>query len=132
MTHAIDHLPAKGCCQRAWGMQYNTSSSRTAIPAIGIRNTRILSPKGGHVGKRPLTIGYIIFLVLFSPDTWRILIGLAVALFLAPTIIQPHHGVMGAGVIYFMLASIGYAFSAKPGHWIGGTFKKLFLGDRQT
>ena len=83
------------------------------------------------MGKRPLTVSYIVFLVLFSPDTWRIVIGLAVAFFLAPPVVQPNHGVMGAGVIYFMFASIGYAFSARPGHWISDSLKKLILGDRQ-
>lgn len=81
--------------------------------------------------KRSLTFGYIFFYILFSPDTWRLLIGLTVAVLLAPSIIQPNHGVLGAGVIYLMLASIGYAFSTRPGRWISAALKKLILTDKR-
>lgn len=89
------------------------------------------SLKGGLLRKRPLTTSYIIFYILFSPDTWRILIGVAVAVLLAPRIIQSDHGMLGTGAIYVMLASIGYAFSILPGRWISNTLKKLVLTDKR-
>ena len=83
------------------------------------------------MSKRPLTISYIIFYILFLPDTWRVLIGVGIAVYLAPSIIQPHHSPSGAIVIYFMIAAIGYAFSARPGRWISDKLKKALLSDNR-
>jgi hypothetical protein len=81
--------------------------------------------------KRPLTVTYLLFYILFSADTWRILVGIAVAFFLAPHIIRPDYDLMGATIIYIMLASIGYAFSGRLGRWISDALKRLILADRR-
>jgi hypothetical protein len=81
--------------------------------------------------KKNLTIGYVFFYILFWPDTWRILIGIAAAGLLTPRIVYPELGTLGTGAIYVMLASIGYAFSALPARWISARIKRLILRDRR-
>jgi hypothetical protein len=82
------------------------------------------------VRKRPLKPGYVFFYILFWPDTWRILIGVAVAYLLAPRLVYPDIGTWGSGMICVMLASIGYAFSSLPARWISDRLKKLILKDK--
>jgi hypothetical protein len=82
------------------------------------------------VPKRPLTPGYALFYILFWPDTWRILIGVAAAFWLAPCFAYPELGAFGTGMIYVMLAAIGYAVSAIPARWISARIKKLILKDK--
>ncbi len=81
--------------------------------------------------KKYLTPGYVFFYILFWPDTWRILIGFAAACLLAPRFVYPDLGTLGTGMIYIMLASIGYAFSSLPARWISGRIKKLILRDKR-
>ncbi len=81
--------------------------------------------------KRPLTPGYVFFYILFWPDTWRILIGAAAAFFLAPRLVSPDMGVMGAGMVYVMLAAIVYASSARLASWISGRVRKLILRNQR-
>jgi hypothetical protein len=83
------------------------------------------------VGKKKLTPGYVFFYILFWPDTWRIVIGIAAACLLAPRIGYPDLGKLGTGAIYVMLASIGYAFSSSPARWISDRLKKLILKDKR-
>jgi hypothetical protein len=99
-------------------------------PYHSLNEKQLICPssiRGEFLSKRPLTINYIIFYILFSPDTWRILIGIGVAAFLAPNIIQPNQSPSGAVVIYLMIAAIGYAFSARPGRWISDKMKRALL-----
>ncbi|MFZ0614232.1 MAG: hypothetical protein WAM73_18460 [Desulfobacterales bacterium] len=77
--------------------------------------------------KRPLTAGYVFFYLIFWPDTWRILIGVAAAWGLAPRLVSPAMGPLGAAMIYLMLATIGYALSAVPGRWISAGIKRFVL-----
>jgi pilus assembly protein TadC len=78
---------------------------------------------------RNITPGYILFFILFSPDTWRILIGVVCAALLGPLIALPEMNVWGKIVLYFMIATIGYAASAVPARWIARSLKKVVLGD---
>ena len=78
--------------------------------------------------KRPLNFGYALFFILFWPDTWRILIGIGVAFFVAPLIMPPDLGGFGSVMFYIMLACIGYAASALPGRAIARLLKRLILG----
>jgi hypothetical protein len=77
--------------------------------------------------KRPLTFNYIIFYMLFWPDTYRIIIGLLLALLIAPVIIYPDVSTPGKIILFLMLATIGYAISAAPGRAVAGFFQKQFL-----
>jgi hypothetical protein len=83
------------------------------------------------VGKKKLTPGYVFFYILFWPDTWRILIGIAAACLLAPRLVYPDLGALGTGMIYVMIASIGYAFGSSPARWISDRIKKLILKDKR-
>ena len=77
--------------------------------------------------KRPLTPGYIIFYLLFLPDTWQILIGVIVALLLAPQLLSPDMGSAAAAVVHLMVAGIVYAVSAPVGKRISQSLQKFFL-----
>lgn len=83
------------------------------------------------MAKRPFTLNYLIFYLLFLPDTWQILAGLIVAWLLVPVIVEP---AMGSGVrvmLYLMCATIGYAGFRIPGKWISGSLKSLILGKKR-
>lgn len=81
--------------------------------------------------KRKLTPGYLFFYILFLADTWRVLIGLAAAYCLVPIVIYPEMAVGGKVVLFFMIATIGYAASGLPARWIIRMLKRLLLGDKQ-
>ena len=80
------------------------------------------------MNKRPITISYIIFYILFLPDTWRILMGIIFSAFLSPHAVTPAIGIGGKILIYIMIATIGYGASGIPGRWISQMFKKMILG----
>jgi hypothetical protein len=81
------------------------------------------------LSKRPLTPVYVIFYILFSPDAWRILIGIGLAFLLAPQIIQSR-GLNPAGqvMVWVMIITTGWAVSAIPGKKIAEFLKGLVLG----
>jgi hypothetical protein len=86
--------------------------------------------QAGHPHQRPLTFTYVVFYILFLPDTWQILIGLAAAFILAPRVISAQTGVFGNVMLYVMIATIGYAASRLPARGITRLIRKLILGDR--
>ena len=77
--------------------------------------------------KRPLTPAYIIFYVLFWPDTWRILIGLLLALVFTPQILPADMAAAGRAMLYVMVAAIGWSLSRKPAVWMTMQLKKMIL-----
>ncbi|MCD6584496.1 MAG: hypothetical protein J7K96_01920 [Desulfobacteraceae bacterium] len=81
--------------------------------------------------KRPVTPSYIVFYILFSPDTWRILFGIIFSAFLTPLAVTPEMGAGARALIYIMIATIGYAAFGIPGRWISKMFKQLILGDKR-
>ncbi len=81
--------------------------------------------------KRPVTFNYIVFYILFLPDTYQILIGIITAVFLAPQVFKPEMTMPSKVMIYIMVGTIGYAASRIPGKWISEVFKTLILGDKQ-
>jgi hypothetical protein len=83
------------------------------------------------LAKRPVTPAYFIFYILFSPDAWRILIGLFIAVLLAPYIVKPDMTALARAVVFFMVAAIGYAASGRPAGGITKILKHLILGDKQ-
>ncbi len=78
--------------------------------------------------KRQITPAYIIFYILFLPDTWQILIGIAAAALMVPLIMQPDMGTGARVMLYLMTATIGYAASRAVGRWVAQGFKKMILG----
>ena len=74
---------------------------------------------GDLLSKRQLTIRYIIFYILFLPDSWQVLTGLIAAYFLTPLIVGlPDMGYGGRAMLFIMIAVIGYAASGVPARWI--------------
>jgi hypothetical protein len=78
--------------------------------------------------KRPITPAYVIFYILFSPDTWRILIGIILAGFLVSPLARSQEiGPAGQTMLWVMLVAIGWSISAFPGKKIAGFLKKIIL-----
>jgi hypothetical protein len=78
--------------------------------------------------KHPLTPGYVFFYCLFSPETWRILIGVVAAIFITPRLQTVDLALSGRLVLGIMLAVIGYTLAARPGRWIADRLRQLVLG----
>jgi hypothetical protein len=87
--------------------------------------------KGAHLSdKRRITPGYVLFYILFLPDTWQVLAGVLMAYFLTPVVLSPELGSPAKVMIYLMMATIGYAGSRWPARGIVRRLKKWILGDR--
>ena len=78
--------------------------------------------------KRQKSASYFFFYILFLPDTWRILVGLLAAVFLAPAVATPQIDTFGRTVLYLMITAIGYAVSGAPARGISRAMKHLLLG----
>lgn len=80
--------------------------------------------------KRPFTPTYILFYLLFWPDTWRITIGLIAGILLTPHLTKTESNPLQTGMLFIMLAAIGYAASAKPAKIISTKLRTLVLKNR--
>ncbi len=80
------------------------------------------------MAKRPITPAFVFFYILFLPDTWRILIGVLLSWSLTPRLIPADQDMLRTGMIYIMMAVIGYAVSGLPARLITRLFKKSILG----
>ena len=83
------------------------------------------------MSKRQLTIRYIIFYILFLPDSWQVLTGLIAAYFLTPLVGLTDMGFGGRAMLFIMIAAIGYAASGKPARWITRFLVKWILGEKR-
>jgi hypothetical protein len=91
----------------------------------------LLKRIGAHLSKkRPITPGYVLFYILFLPDTWQVLAGVLMACFLTPVVLSPDMATPAKVMIYLMMATIGYAGSKWPARGIVRRLKKWILGDR--
>ncbi|MCU0615202.1 MAG: hypothetical protein MUD09_09020 [Desulfobacterales bacterium] len=82
--------------------------------------------------KRKLNLSYIIFYILFLPDTYRILIGLLAAWLLSPYVIETKPMPREGGfVVWLMIATIGYATSTRIGNMISDWMKNIILPARK-
>jgi len=64
---------------------------------------------------RKLTPGYVLFYLIFSADTWRVLCGIILALLLAPQLAEGRDLGRGANAMLgLMLVAIGWWVSAWP------------------
>lgn len=79
------------------------------------------------MSKRPITPAYIIFFILFLPDSWRILMGIALGALLGPYLIEPDMAASGRAIMFLMIATIGYAAAGVPARWITQLLKKWIL-----
>ena len=83
------------------------------------------------MSKRQLTIRYIIFYILFLPDSWQVLTGIIAAYFLAPLIELRDPGIGARAMLFIMIAAIGYAASGIPARWITRILVKWILGEKR-
>ncbi len=84
------------------------------------------------MNKRPLTIRYIIFYILFSPDAWQVLTGLIAAYFLTPLVALPDKGFGAVVILFIMIGTIGYVASRIPARWVTLILKKGILGEKRS
>lgn len=81
------------------------------------------------MNSRPKNGLYYFFYVLFSVDTWRILIGLALAVIFGPKLTAGRElGTTGEIVGWAMILAIGYAASQYPARFISRGLRKFFTG----
>ncbi len=82
--------------------------------------------------KRKITLSYIIFYILFLPDTYRLILGLLAAWFFTPYVVEtrpmPREGVF---VVWVMIATIGYAMTTRIGDLISDWMKNIILPVRK-
>jgi hypothetical protein len=76
--------------------------------------------------KKRLTPAYLFFYFLFSEDTWRIAIGVALAVISAPYLLPLDHTGVGRYVMFITAFVIGWALSKVPSQWIIRQLKQLF------
>jgi hypothetical protein len=84
------------------------------------------------VKKRKITISYIVFYILFLPDTYRLFIGLLAAWLFTPYVTETKSMPQEGGfVVWVMIATIGYATSARIGTTISSWMKSMILPVRK-
>ncbi len=70
---------------------------------------------------------YCFFYLLFAVDTWRILIGVALAVIFGPMLTAERHLPLPAQVVtWAMILGIGYAAGHLPARFISRGLRKLF------
>jgi hypothetical protein len=74
---------------------------------------------------RPLTPVYCFFYLLFSPDTWRVLLGLALAWLALPFLAPSDLPALSRILLLVMLTAIGWTLTAVPGRGIAGFLQKM-------
>ncbi len=72
------------------------------------------------MSQRKKTPVYILFYILFSPETWRLVAGILAAGLLTPLVSGPEHGPGARVILFVMLTTIGYASSGRAARWISG------------
>lgn len=78
--------------------------------------------------KRPITPTYIVFYILFLPDSWQILMGILFAAVLNRFAVSPEMASVSKILVFIMLATIGYTVTRIPARWITQKLKTWILG----
>jgi hypothetical protein len=86
----------------------------------------LTTPNDSTPKKKRLTPTYIVFHILFSEDTWRVAIGIALAVVSAPMLRSFDHTGIGRYVMFVTVVVIGWAISKTPSLWIIRQIKLLF------
>jgi len=74
----------------------------------------------------------VLFYILFWPDTYRIVFGIAGSVLVTPLILSPSVNVFDSAMVHTMLAAIGYAVTARPARFIAAFLqKKVLKGHRK-
>ena len=78
--------------------------------------------------KRRTSFSYLFFYILFSIDTWRILIGIVISVLLTPQLLKTQSlSARGEAMLYIMMAGIGWAIAAYPARKIALALRKFVL-----
>lgn len=84
------------------------------------------TPKDPAPKKKRMTPAYLLFHLLLSEDTWRIVIGVSLAVILAPYLLPLDHTGMGRYVMFITAVVIGWAVSKAPSQWIVRRLRLVF------
>ena len=76
--------------------------------------------------KKRLTPIDVAFHLLLSEDTWRVAIGVALAVVSAPVLRPYDHTGIGRYVMFVTAVIVGWAISKAPSQWIVRHIKQLF------
>lgn len=74
---------------------------------------------------RKVTPLYVLFYVLLSPDTYRVLAGFVLGIVLMPRLLPQETTILGRYVLFIMLFAIGWAVSGVPARWIAKKLQDL-------
>ena len=69
---------------------------------------------------------YLFFYFLFSPDTWRILVGTIMAVVLTPRLLPVDRTGMGRYVLFIMITVVGWAVTGAPARWFTQRLQSIF------
>jgi hypothetical protein len=75
-----------------------------------------------------LTPTYLLFVALFSSETWRVVAGFAAAMLITPILLPGDLSSTGRAMLYLMVGVIGYSLSGMPARRIAAWCKKAILG----
>lgn len=78
----------------------------------------LTSPSDSEPKKKRLTPSYLFFYILLNEDTWRCLIGIVLAVVLAPYLQRFDHTGIGRYIMFITVVVIGWAVSKSPSRWI--------------
>ena len=84
------------------------------------------TPNGSPPKKKRLTLTHIVFHILLSEDTWRVAIGIVLAIVSAPFLRPFDHTGIGRYVMFVTAVVVGWAVSKVPSEWIVRQIKLLF------
>jgi hypothetical protein len=83
------------------------------------------------LSKRPRSIRYVVFYLLFWSESWRVMLGVVLALLLAPQVVPPQMERVAAALVWVMLATIAYCLAGYPARKIAQFWQRLILGPQK-
>jgi hypothetical protein len=95
------------------------------IEARGRRPPYNHQKPGVEMANRPLSLSYLFFYLLLSPDTWRILFGFIGAVVLGPMLTESRNlGQGGETMVWLMIMAIGWSVTGWPAKKITGALQR--------
>ncbi len=79
------------------------------------------------MARHPITFSYVLFYVLFSVDTWRIVLGVIFAFALVPHLPAGNIGLGGKVMLWVMVVCIGWWITVYPGKLMAKAVRRFFL-----
>lgn len=86
----------------------------------------MISPSDPESPKKRPTPSYIVFYILFNEDTWRCLIGIALAVILAPFLLPFDRTGLGRYIMFIGVVVVGWAVAKAPSRWIVERLRLMF------